>query len=293
MNLLRVLLDAAPAADRESDWALFDAGGRVLRQGRARPDAWPAADAREAIVTAAVGRVVTLALPPLPPQRVAAAAAFALEDQLAGAPEDSHAAFSAQSSNGDVRAVVIADSWMRALATASARLGGALAARCARERLGACARVRLVLVRRCDRSCGLCSHRSRHDHRGRTGAPSLDTRGTNLCAFRGIAEAKSRSRRHRWGRCGAVGRWQTTKRRRVCGGVAVALACRGDIDVCRSGRSANGPLRYDAESSGNPRPSPFSVRRCGSLARHSRCSFLRTPVPGCGCAGNRTRYRAK
>ena len=123
MNLLRVLLDAAPAVDRESDWALFDAGGRVLRQGRARPDAWPAADAREAIVTAAVGRVVTLALPPLPPQRVAAAAAFALEDQLAGAPEDSHAAFSAQSSNGDVRAVVIADSWMRALAAASARSG--------------------------------------------------------------------------------------------------------------------------------------------------------------------------
>ncbi len=122
MNLLRVLLDAAPAADRESDWALFDAGGRVLRQGRARPDAWPAADAREAIVTAAVGRVVTLALPPLPLQRVAAAAAFALEDQLAGAPEDSHAAFSAQSSNGDVRAVVIADSWMWAFAAASARL---------------------------------------------------------------------------------------------------------------------------------------------------------------------------
>jgi type II secretion system protein L len=64
-----------------------------------------------------------LTLPPLPAPRVAAAAGFALEDQLAGAPEDSHAAFGAQRADGTVRGAIVVASWMRDFTAASDRVG--------------------------------------------------------------------------------------------------------------------------------------------------------------------------
>jgi general secretion pathway protein L len=103
MTTLRVLLDTAPAAEHAADWALFAASGRLVRTGRSRPSEWPARDLTEAVIAATCGRLVTLTLPPLPAPRVAAAAGYALEDQLAGAPEDSHAAFGAQAADGTVR----------------------------------------------------------------------------------------------------------------------------------------------------------------------------------------------
>ena len=123
MTTLRVLLDAAPAAERAADWALFGANGRLVRTGRGRPSEWPARDRIEAVVAAACGRLVTLTLPPLPVPRVAAAAGFALEEQLAGAPEDSHAAFGPQSADGTVRGAVLAASWLRAFTAGSERAG--------------------------------------------------------------------------------------------------------------------------------------------------------------------------
>ncbi|MEP6996548.1 MAG: type II secretion system protein GspL [Betaproteobacteria bacterium] len=123
MTTLRVLLDAVPAADRTADWALFGASGRLVRSGRGRPSEWPPRESIEAVVAAACGRLVTLTLPPLPAPRVAAAAGFALEDQLAGAPEDSHAAFGTQAADGTVRGAIVAASWMRTFAAASERAG--------------------------------------------------------------------------------------------------------------------------------------------------------------------------
>ncbi|MGH8849823.1 MAG: type II secretion system protein GspL [Casimicrobiaceae bacterium] len=123
MTTLRVLLDAAPTADREVDWALFGATGRLIRSGRGRPAEWPARDRGEAVVAAACGRLVALPLPPLPAPRVAAAAGFALEDQLAGAPEQSHAVFGAQAADGTVRGAIVAASWMRAFAAGSRHAG--------------------------------------------------------------------------------------------------------------------------------------------------------------------------
>jgi hypothetical protein len=52
---------------------------------------------------------------------VAAAAAFALEDQLAGSPDESHAAFGGQGMDGTVRGAIVTASWMRAFAAGSAR----------------------------------------------------------------------------------------------------------------------------------------------------------------------------
>src|SRR5207237_9714209 len=52
-------------------------------QGNDPSDAWPRSGRREAVLAADLVRIVALKVPPMPPTRLAAAAAFALEDQLA------------------------------------------------------------------------------------------------------------------------------------------------------------------------------------------------------------------
>jgi type II secretion system protein L len=123
MTTLRAYFDAPPDAARPADWALFDGSDRVVRTGRGRSGEWPAADAMEAVVAATHARLVTLTLPPLPAARAAAAVRFALEDQLAGAPEDSHLALAAQAADGTLRVAIVANAWMRSFTAASARSG--------------------------------------------------------------------------------------------------------------------------------------------------------------------------
>lgn len=118
---LRVLVEAPPDAGRAAEWATFDSANRVLRRGKDRPSAWPAADRREAVIAASHGRLATVTVPPLPPARANAAARFALEDQLADAPEASHVALASQAPDGSVRTAIVADDWMRAFAAASKR----------------------------------------------------------------------------------------------------------------------------------------------------------------------------
>jgi len=123
MTTLRAYLDAPPDSARPAEWALFDGSDRVVRIGRGRSGEWPAADTMEAVVAATHARLVTLALPPLPAARAAAAVRFALEDQLAGAPEDSHLALAAQAADGTLRVAIVANAWMRSFTAASARSG--------------------------------------------------------------------------------------------------------------------------------------------------------------------------
>src|SRR4030095_16270206 len=106
MTTLRVLIDAAPARDRAQEWALFDSADVCMRAGRHPPDAWPAADRVEAVLAASQVRIASVALPPLPPGRVAAAAAFAVDDQLAGPQDAQHLAASTQQPGGRVRVVI-------------------------------------------------------------------------------------------------------------------------------------------------------------------------------------------
>jgi general secretion pathway protein L len=120
-STLRVLIDDPSEAGRDAAWALFDAQGHVLSSGRGPPAAWPAAERREAVIAARHGRVVSLALPALPPGRAEAAARFALEDQLADAPEASHVALSPTRGSDGWRVAVVAHSWMAAFSAASAR----------------------------------------------------------------------------------------------------------------------------------------------------------------------------
>src|SRR5256884_8733472 len=121
MTTLRVYLDSPPDPARGMEGALFDAANGVLRRGRAAMAGWPAADSREAVIAAAHGRLVTVKLPPLPPQLVQSADSFALEEQVAGAPEDSHVAPGRQSADGSLRVAIVGAAWMRAFQAASNR----------------------------------------------------------------------------------------------------------------------------------------------------------------------------
>ena len=107
MTTLRVLLSAPPASTRAEPWALYDDTGRVVERGRATPDRWPSATRREVVLAASLVRVIALALPPMSTSRVAAAAAFALEDRLAATDEAPAIGVSAPRTDGSVVAAVV------------------------------------------------------------------------------------------------------------------------------------------------------------------------------------------
>jgi len=121
MTLLRVLLSEAPLAGRADAWALYDDDGRLLREGRSDPAGWPRADRREAVIAAVRTRLSTLALPPVPPDRLRAAVAYALEDQLAAAEDPPRIAVGAPRADGSVDAAIAERALVEALAHASSR----------------------------------------------------------------------------------------------------------------------------------------------------------------------------
>jgi len=122
MTVLRVVLTASPSPARDDPWALFDAQERRLQSGRGAPATWPAADRREAVLAAASVRLAAVALPPMPPDRVAAAAAFALEDQLAGPAHEAHLVASPRRRDGSVDVAVTQRALIAPLAREFARI---------------------------------------------------------------------------------------------------------------------------------------------------------------------------
>jgi len=122
-----VLLDAAPSAAREASWSLFDDAGRAVERGRGAPDRWPAAARREAVLAASRVRVVALALPPMPASRVAAAAAFALEDRLAATGDAAAIGVSAPAADGRVLASVASRATIDAIGAVTPRFARAVA----------------------------------------------------------------------------------------------------------------------------------------------------------------------
>jgi len=93
---------------------------QALARGPApdRPDGWPAAGRIEGVVAASQLRIAAVKLPPMPLSRVAGAAGFALEDQLAGAPSEHHLVASAQAPDGRVRIIIVARSLVAGIAAA-------------------------------------------------------------------------------------------------------------------------------------------------------------------------------
>jgi len=108
MSVLRVLLTKAPSPASDDPWALFDAQERKVRAGHGNPTSWPAAERREAVLAASAVRLAGIVLPPMPADRVAGAAAFALEDQLAGPAHEQHLVASARRRDGSVDVAIAA-----------------------------------------------------------------------------------------------------------------------------------------------------------------------------------------
>ena len=132
MTTLRILVAAPMAAAPEVPWALYDAAGTCVATGRGPASAWPDAQRIEAVVAASQVRLASVALPPLPADRVAAAAAFALEDQLAGPVDDQWLAAAPQRPDGRVVTVIatralVADLSARAASSALSRLSRVVA----------------------------------------------------------------------------------------------------------------------------------------------------------------------
>src|SRR5205085_8013590 len=120
---LRVLIDAPPDAAHAASWVLCDATGRSIGSGRGTPAQWPDAERKEAVIAAAHGRVATLELPPLPPGRAEGAARYALEDQLADGPDQSHLALAPQRADGSLRVAIVSGDWMETFIAGSRRCG--------------------------------------------------------------------------------------------------------------------------------------------------------------------------
>src|SRR5437762_13020934 len=104
MSTLRVLLAASPSRSSPASWALFDAAGRCVQRGSDASGVWPRSERREAVLTADLVRIIALKVPPMPPTRLAAAAGFALEDQLATTGEAPTTAVASPPSDGTVQA---------------------------------------------------------------------------------------------------------------------------------------------------------------------------------------------
>jgi hypothetical protein len=117
LTTLRILLTDVPRADRAEAWALFADDGRVVRQGRDVPSAWPPAASTDAVLAAERARVVVLTLPPMARQRVAAAVAYALEDQLAATGAPPRIGVGAQQADGRVQAAIADGALIDALAS--------------------------------------------------------------------------------------------------------------------------------------------------------------------------------
>ena len=120
MTTLRVLVGAPPVRGRPQPWALFDDAGACVRTGLDAPESWPPADRVEAVLEASQVRIASVALPPLAPARVASAATFAVDDQLAGPADAQHLAVSRQHADGRVRVVIAARALVAALRERSA-----------------------------------------------------------------------------------------------------------------------------------------------------------------------------
>ena len=102
--MLRVFLVDPPATDRADAWVRYGGDGRVVANGRDVPSRWPADAQTEIVLAARHVRLVALDLPPMPRNRLPQAARYALEDQLASAPDDSSVAV--QRTNGTVLAAI-------------------------------------------------------------------------------------------------------------------------------------------------------------------------------------------
>ena len=120
--ILRVFLEGPPGHDLPATWVRVDDGGRVLERGRSTPAHWPATPQVEVVLAAEAVRLVALRLPPMPPARLRAAAAYAIEDQIATPIDEAAVATGPQRDDGSVLAAVASGATVAAIAAAVPRI---------------------------------------------------------------------------------------------------------------------------------------------------------------------------
>ncbi|MDE2358112.1 MAG: hypothetical protein KGL70_01865 [Betaproteobacteria bacterium] len=122
--ILRVFLDSDPDRDRGRAvaWVRMDDDGRTVERGRSGPDHWPAVARIEGVLAASATRLIALDLPPLPPLRLRAAAAYAIEDQLATPIDQAVVATGAQRVDGRVLVAVASGETVAAFAAGVPRI---------------------------------------------------------------------------------------------------------------------------------------------------------------------------
>jgi hypothetical protein len=113
--MLRVYLPGLPRADRADAWVRYGSDGRAIDRGRDVPSRWPADAKTEAVLAADQVRLIALALPPMPRERLQRAVRFALEDQIAGSIDDSSVAVGDRQV-GKYVAAIASSSTIRAIA---------------------------------------------------------------------------------------------------------------------------------------------------------------------------------
>src|SRR5690242_7367026 len=106
--MLRVFLPAPPRADRADSWLRMSAEGRAIDRGQDIPSRWPADPAIDAVLAADQVRVIALALPPMPRERLRGTVRYALEDQVATPLDESAIAIAEARSRSCIVAVASA-----------------------------------------------------------------------------------------------------------------------------------------------------------------------------------------
>ena len=119
--MLRVFLPAPPRADRADRWVRFAADGHAIARGQDVPSRWPSDPGTEAVLAARHVRLIALALPPMPRERLRGAARYALEDQIATSVDESSIAV-AEPRNGICVAAVASQALIGAIASHEPRI---------------------------------------------------------------------------------------------------------------------------------------------------------------------------
>jgi type II secretion system protein L len=119
--MLRVFLSAPPRPDRAAPWVRYSAEGRAIGRGHDVPARWPADAPIEVVLAADQVRLIALALPPMPRERLRGAVRYALEDQIATGPDESSIAI-AEPRNGTCVVAVAAEALVRAIASHERRI---------------------------------------------------------------------------------------------------------------------------------------------------------------------------
>lgn len=107
--MLRVFLPASPRAGRADRWIRVNADGRMVDRGEDVPSRWPADTVIEGVLAAGHVRVIALALPPMPRERLRGAVRYALEDRIATPLDESAIAIAEPRSGKCVVAVASAE----------------------------------------------------------------------------------------------------------------------------------------------------------------------------------------